>query len=98
MHRSALVLFSGGQDSTTCLAWSLARYPRVKTIGFDYGQRHAVELEARGRVFERLRAEFPARRERLVEDRVVDLRVLHALGETALTREMPASPTAATTR
>ena len=55
----ALVLFSGGQDSTTCLAWALARFPLVETIGFDYGQRHRVELECRGRIAERLRREFP---------------------------------------
>ena len=51
---AALVLFSGGQDSTTCLAWALARFARVETIGFDYGQRHRVELECRGRIAERL--------------------------------------------
>lgn len=88
MHKSALVLFSGGQDSTTCLAWSLARYPRVETIGFDYGQRHRIELEARPRVLARVRAEFPSWRERLGEDRVVDLRVLGEISETALTRDM----------
>ena len=88
MHHSALVLFSGGQDSTTCLAWSLARYERVETIGFDYGQRHRVELEARQRVLGRLRAEFPRWGARLGEDRVVDLRVLGELSETALTREV----------
>jgi 7-cyano-7-deazaguanine synthase len=88
MHKSALVLFSGGQDSTTCLAWSLARYRSVETIGFDYGQRHRIELEARQRVLGRLRAEFPSWRERLGEDRVIDLRVLGEISETALTREM----------
>lgn len=88
MHRSALVLFSGGQDSATCLAWSLARYERVETIGFDYGQRHRVELEARQRVLGRLRGEFPLWGARLGEDRVIDLRVLGEISETALTREV----------
>ena len=59
-HTSALVLFSGGQDSTTCLAQALARYPRVETLGFDYGQRHHVELQARITVLEQLRERFPA--------------------------------------
>lgn len=88
MHTSALILFSGGQDSTTCLAWSLARYVRVETIGFDYGQRHRIELDARRRVLARLRAEFPSWRERLGEDHVIDLRVLGEISETALTRDM----------
>src|SRR2546425_9761995 len=88
MHRSALVLFSGGQDSTTCLAWALSRWERVETIGFDYGQRHAVELEARRRVLARLSREFPSWRTRLGEDRVIDLRVLGEISETALTREV----------
>ena len=88
MHASALVLFSGGQDSTTCLAWSLARYEKVETIGFDYGQRHRSELDARQRVLVGLRAGFPAWRERLGEDHVIDLRVLGEISETALTRDM----------
>ena len=88
MHKSALVLFSGGQDSTTCLAWSLERYPRVETIGFDYGQRHRPELEARPRVLAGLRAQFPAWATRLGEDHVVDLGVLGRISETALTREI----------
>jgi 7-cyano-7-deazaguanine synthase len=81
----ALVLFSGGQDSTTCLAWALARFPRVETIGFDYGQRHRVELECRSRIAARLKAEFPEWREKLGEDHLVDLSVLGRLSETALT-------------
>lgn len=88
MHKSALVLFSGGQDSTTCLAWSLARYERVETIGFDYGQRHRVELEARPRVLARFRAEFASWAARLGEDRVIDLRVVGEISDTALTREV----------
>ncbi len=88
MHRSALVLFSGGQDSTTCLAWSLARYELVETIGFDYGQRHRIELEARQRVLARVRAEFPSWRALLGEDHVIDLRVLGEISESALTRDV----------
>jgi 7-cyano-7-deazaguanine synthase len=83
----ALVLFSGGQDSTTCLAWALARFASVETIGFDYGQRHRVELECRMRIAERLRREFPEWAKKLGEDHVVDLSVLGAISETALTRD-----------
>jgi len=57
---SALVMFSGGQDSATCLAWALERYDTVETVGFDYGQRHKVELECRNVFIEELRAAFPA--------------------------------------
>lgn len=88
MHTSALVLFSGGQDSTTCVAWSLARYALVETIGFDYGQRHRIELDARKRVLAGLRTGFPSWRERLGEDHLIDLRVLGEISETALTRDM----------
>lgn len=59
MHKSALVLFSGGQDSTTCLAWALNRYEHVETIGFDYGQRHNVELDCRSQILQRLRTDYP---------------------------------------
>ena len=83
----ALVLFSGGQDSTTCLAWALARYAAVETVGFDYGQRHRVELDCRARVIERLRREFPLWGRNLGDDRVIDLRVLGEVSETALTRD-----------
>jgi len=82
----ALVLFSGGQDSTTCLAWALARFAAVETIGFDYGQRHRVELDCRPAVIERLRREVPAWDRKLGEDHTVDLRVLGAISDTALTR------------
>jgi 7-cyano-7-deazaguanine synthase len=83
----ALVLFSGGQDSTTCLAWALARFARVETIGFDYSQRHRVELDCRGRIAERLRRAFPEWAEKLGEDHVVDLSVLGQVSDTALTRD-----------
>jgi 7-cyano-7-deazaguanine synthase len=83
----ALVLFSGGQDSATCLAWALARYGRVETVGFDYGQRHAVELQARLRVREAVAAEFPTWAGGLGEDHVLDLRSFGAVAESALTTE-----------
>ena len=83
----ALVLFSGGQDSATCLAWALARFNAVETIGFDYGQRHRVELECRARIVSRLRNEFPDWGARLGEDHLIDLSVLGQVSETALTRE-----------
>ena len=86
-RRGALVLFSGGQDSATCLAWALERYARVETVAYDYGQRHAVELQARQVVLRELRAAFPQWTRRLGEDHVLDLRVLAEVGDTALTSE-----------
>ncbi|MBI4273779.1 MAG: 7-cyano-7-deazaguanine synthase QueC [Rhizobiales bacterium] len=85
---AALVLFSGGQDSTVCLAWALERFTRVETIGFDYGQRHAVELAVRPTIRERLAALDPQWRARLGEDHVVRLDALAAISETALTRDV----------
>jgi 7-cyano-7-deazaguanine synthase len=82
----ALVLFSGGQDSTTCLAWALDRFAAVETIGFDYRQRHRVELDCRGRILARLRREFPAWDARLGVDHVLDLGVLGEISDTAMTR------------
>ena len=84
---TALVLFSGGQDSTVCLAWALARFARVETVGFDYGQRHAVELAVRPRIRERLAALNGDWRARLGEDHLVKLDALAAISDTALTRE-----------
>ncbi|MBV8889279.1 MAG: 7-cyano-7-deazaguanine synthase QueC [Alphaproteobacteria bacterium] len=83
----ALVLFSGGQDSATCLAWALARFAAVETVGFDYGQRHRVELECRGRLLERLRRDFPAWGVTLGDDHLIDLGVLGQISDTALTRD-----------
>jgi 7-cyano-7-deazaguanine synthase len=84
---ATLVLFSGGQDSATCLAWALARFARVETIGFDYGQRHRVELGCRSVILGRLRAEFPDWGAKLGDDHVLDLGVLGRISETALTRD-----------
>ena len=84
---AALVLFSGGQDSTICLAHALTRFDRVETIGFDYGQRHRVELDCRGRVREALRIAFPAWAERLGEDHLCNLGVLGEISDTAMTRD-----------
>ena len=88
MHTTALVLFSGGQDSTTCLAQALSRYQRVETIGFDYRQRHSVELQARLKVLGALRAQFPQWAARLGQDHMLDLAVLGQVSETSLTRDM----------
>ena len=85
--RRALVLFSGGQDSTACLAWALDRYAHVETIGFDYGQRHSVELECRLAVRAELQAKFPRWARRLGEDHLLDLSLLGQISDTALTRE-----------
>ena len=85
---SALVLFSGGQDSTVCLAWALARFARVETIGFAYGQRHAVELTLRPRIRQRLGELDHTWAERLGPDHVLTLDSLAAISETALTRDM----------
>lgn len=85
---TALVLFSGGQDSTACLAWALANHARVETVGFDYGQRHRVELVQRLAVLEAVRASFPDWAARLGDDTLLDLGVLGQVSETALTRDM----------
>ncbi len=84
----ALVLFSGGQDSTTCLAWALARYSHVETIGFDYGQRHAVELQQRPLIREGLGSLNPQWAARLGADHIIDVSVLGQMSETAMTREV----------
>ena len=86
-NNGALVLFSGGQDSTTCLAWALSRFDRVETVGFDYGQRHAIELDVRPRVMAALRQGFSLWGERLGEDHLLDLAVLGRVSETSLTRD-----------
>jgi 7-cyano-7-deazaguanine synthase len=85
---TALVLFSGGQDSTVCVAWALQHFARVETVGFDYGQRHRIELAVRPRLRERLGALRPDWASRLGDDHVVALDALGAISETALTRDM----------
>jgi 7-cyano-7-deazaguanine synthase len=85
---AALVLFSGGQDSTVCLAWALERFARVETVGFDYRQRHAVELEVRPRIRERLPAIAERWRDRLGDDHLIRIDALAEMSETALTRDM----------
>ena len=94
MTEAALVLFSGGQDSTTALAWALERFGHVETIGFDYGQRHRVELDCRTRVLAGLRTLRPDWAARLGEDHMVDLSVLGQISDTALTRDVEIAMTA----
>lgn len=83
----ALVLFSGGQDSATCLAWALERFQRVETLGFDYGQRHRVELDCRAAVIDGMRVLKPEWAARLGEDHIIDLAALGQISETSLTRD-----------
>jgi len=88
---AALVLFSGGQDSTTCLAWALERYQRVETIGFHYGQRHAVEMDVREPIRQALRRTLPQWSARLGEDHLVPLEMLGRVSRSALTSDLPAT-------
>jgi len=85
--QKALVLFSGGQDSTVCLAWALERFSRVETIGFDYGQRHAIELSVRARLREKMSALNSGWAARLSDDHMIKLDALAAISDTALTRQ-----------
>lgn len=85
---SAILLFSGGQDSTTCLAWALERFTRVDTVGFDYGQRHQAELEARDTLIDQLKERFPIWRSRIGEDHLLDAGVLGQISDTSLTRDI----------
>ncbi|MGK2871248.1 MAG: 7-cyano-7-deazaguanine synthase QueC [Alphaproteobacteria bacterium] len=83
----ALVLFSGGQDSTVCLAWALQRFHSVETIGFDYGQRHRVELDCRPRILAKMRRNF-GWSGGLGEDHLIDMQVLGEISDTSLTQDM----------
>ena len=85
---SALVLFSGGQDSTVCLAWALERFGRVETIGFAYGQRHAVELDVRPGIRKALAAQSEQWRARLGDDHILRIDSLAEISDTALTRDV----------
>ena len=85
--QKAIVLFSGGQDSTVCLAWALERFSRVETVGFDYGQRHAIELSVRARLREKMAALNSGWAARLGDDHVIKLDALAAISDTALTRQ-----------
>ncbi|MDN3918748.1 7-cyano-7-deazaguanine synthase QueC [Roseateles violae] len=85
--RKALVLFSGGQDSTACLAWALDRYAEVETIGFDYGQRHRIELDCRQVVRRELAAAFHSWGAKLGDDHLLDLSLLGQISDTALTAD-----------
>jgi 7-cyano-7-deazaguanine synthase len=89
MVESALVLFSGGQDSTTCLAWALSRYDRVETVGFTYGQRHHIEMECREPVRAGLAAIMPAWKDKLGRDHCIDLGILGEVSASALTADLP---------
>ncbi len=87
MTKKALVLFSGGQDSATCLAWALSRYDHVETVGFDYGQRHAIELECRIPIRDEIKSLFQDWSAKLGDDHVIDLSVLGEISDTSLTRD-----------
>jgi len=84
----ALVLFSGGQDSATCLAWALSRFDHVETVGFDYGQRHRIELEVRDEFRDALTERFPDWAERLGDDHLLDASIIGQLGSTAMTQNI----------
>ena len=85
MKKKALVLFSGGQDSTVCLAWALSRYAYVETVGFSYGQRHAIELDCRIPIRDEIKAQFPDWSPKLGDDHLINLSVLGEMSDSSLT-------------
>lgn len=94
---TALVLFSGGQDSTTCLAWALNRYKLVYTLGFDYGQRHHIEMICRKNILEAIPAIQPLWSTRLQQDTVLTFDIFRHIGENSLVSDIPIAPCASTT-
>lgn len=84
----ALIMFSGGQDSATCLAWALNRFDYVETVGFNYEQRHSIEMNCRQTVLANMRAAFPNWAKKLGEDHIIDLSALGAISDTSLTRDV----------
>ena len=87
-RETALVLFSGGQDSTTCLAWALDRFARVEMLGFAYGQRHAIELDCRDRLLAGIRSAYPDWNAKLGESHTLEIPTLAEISDTALTRDV----------
>ena len=88
MTQHALVMFSGGQDSATCLAWALEKYSFVETVGFTYHQKHNIELKCRKSILQKIGSIKSNWSERLADDHVIDLSIISELGESALTRDM----------
>ena len=86
--KKALIMFSGGQDSATCLAWACHHFDYVETVGFDYGQRHSVEMHSRGVVLSQMRTQFPQWSDTIGDDHIVDLTALGQISETSLTRDV----------
>lgn len=86
--QKALIMFSGGQDSATCLAWACTHFNYVETVGFDYGQRHSIEMQARETVITQLRETFPQWDSKIGDDHIVDLSALGQISETSLTRDV----------
>ena len=84
----ALIMFSGGQDSATCLAWAMSNYDYVETVGFDYEQRHSIEMQSRQEVLSQFKTQFPNWAPKIGEDHIVDLSALGQLSDTALTRNV----------
>ena len=84
----ALIMFSGGQDSATCLAWAIDKYDYIETVGFNYDQRHLVEMECRKTVLRKVRSSFPEWNKKIFDDHIIDLNSLGKISNTSLTRNM----------